>query len=178
MKTLTLLRHAKSDWSDTVLRDFDRPLNPRGQRAARIMGQWAKREGLAFDAIVASPAIRVVETLDHFLDGYGDAPDIRWDRRIYLASVPILRDVLRDCPADLRHILLVGHNPGFEDLVLDLVPDDGASPLRNEVEIKYPTATLASIMLRDDQWDSKAGGDLIRFVRPRDLDPTLGPDAR
>ena len=71
MKTLTLLRHAKSGWDDPVARDFDRPLNPKGQRAAAMVGRHMKALGLAFDHVVASPAARVVETLDHLGQGYG-----------------------------------------------------------------------------------------------------------
>jgi phosphohistidine phosphatase len=73
---------------------------------------------------------------------------------------------------------MVGHNPGMEDVVFDLIPDDGSSPLREEVEIKYPTAALAQLDLPIDHWADigKRTGQLKRFVRPRDLDPELGPE--
>lgn len=175
MKTVILLRHAKSDWSDTVQRDFDRPLNARGQRAARVMGEWARNNGITFDSIVASPAVRVIETLDHFLEGYASAVDIRWDRRIYLASSATLLDVLRDLPDTIGVVLMAGHNPGLEDLVLDLGAGDAA--LRAEVEIKFPTASMARIRFDVDHW-AKLGesGQLDMFRRPRDVDPALGPE--
>ena len=175
MKTLTLLRHAKSGWDDSVARDFDRPLNPRGRRAAATMGRHLRALDMAFDRVIASPAVRVQETLDDVGQGFGRmAPE--WDRRLYLASAASLLDVIRECPADIGSLLLVGHNPGLEDLVLLLVADDGAA-LRDEVEAKYPTGTLAELTLPDG-WSAAARGTatLTRFVRPRDLDATLGPD--
>lgn len=178
MKTVTLLRHAKSDWNDSVSRDFDRPLNERGKRAARLMGLWAREKALHFDAIVASPAVRVTETLDYFLEAYGQGIDTRWDRRIYLASSVTLVDVLRDLPDTLGTVMMVGHNPGLEDLVLDIVPNDKANGLREAVEAKYPTAALATLTFAVDKWaDIARPANLIAFVRPRDLDAALGPDA-
>jgi phosphohistidine phosphatase len=177
MKTLTLLRHAKSDWSDGVQRDFDRPLNGRGERAARLMGQYARAQSLAFDRVLASPAVRVTETLAGFIAGYGADIDTQWDRRIYLASSATLLDLVRDLPERCAHVLMAGHNPGLEDLVLDLVPDDGTSPLRAEVEAKFPTASLASLSFETGWREAAPGGaSLIRFTRPRDLDASLGPE--
>lgn len=176
--TLTLLRHAKSDWDDPVARDFDRPLNKRGERAAILMGQWIKKEGLIFDHVLASPAVRVIDTIDQVVKGTGKRIDAQWDRRIYLASSATLMDVLRDDGKAHNSVLMIGHNPGLEDLVFDIVPDDGSSPLRDAAYEKYPTATLAQMELAIDDWaDIDRGcGKLTRFVRPRDLDPELGPE--
>jgi phosphohistidine phosphatase len=178
MKTLTLLRHAKSGWDDPVARDFDRPLNGKGKRAAAMVGRHWRSSGLAFDQVVASPALRVVETLDHVAVGYGDALAPAWDRRIYLASATTLLDVVHELPAGADSALLVGHNPGLEDLVLLLVPDSGEQVLRDEVEAKFPTASTAQLRFDVADWrEIVAGGaTLSLFVRPRDLDPTLGPD--
>lgn len=177
MKTLTLLRHAKSGWDDPVARDFDRPLNAKGKRAAAMVGRHMRSLGLAFDHAIASPAVRVSETLEQIESGYGRtiAPDL--DRRVYLASAATLLDVVHGFPADAESALLVGHNPGLEDLVLLLVAD-GADPLRDAVEDKYPTASVAELQFEGDWADFAAGtARLTRFIRPRDLDPTLGPDA-
>ena len=95
MKRLILFRHAKSDWDDPVARDFDRPLNSRGEKAALVMGQFARAQNIRFDMVVASPAVRVVETLNVFFTGYGEVIDPHWDRRIYLASTPTLFDVIK-----------------------------------------------------------------------------------
>lgn len=179
MKTISLLRHAKSDWSDGVSRDFDRPLNARGQRAARVMGQWAQQKGLVFDSIVASPAVRVTDTIDLFLEGYGRPLDTRWDRRIYLASSATLLEVVRELPDDSDRMLMVGHNPGLEDLVLDVVPDTADDRLRAAVEVKFPTASLATLAFDVARWEEcDRPARLTAFVRPRDIDPALGPDLR
>lgn len=176
--TLTLFRHAKSSWDDAIPRDFDRPLNKRGEKAAVTMGLWVKRNSLTFDHVVASPAVRVIETIDHFVKGSAQRMDPNWDRRIYLASSATLMDVLRDHADEHKNLLMVGHNPGLEDLVFDLCPDDGTSPLRDLVWEKYPTAAIARLELNVVHWaDVDRGcGRLTHFVRPRDLDPELGPE--
>jgi phosphohistidine phosphatase len=177
LKTLTLLRHAKSGWDDPVTRDFDRPLNAKGKRAAQTVGRHLRDLGLAFDHVVASPAIRVGETLDAVTAGYGRTLAPMWERRIYLASSATLLDVVHELPADAERVLMVGHNPGLEDLVMMLVPQT-ADGLRALVEEKYPTATLAELTLAADTWNGVASGGatLTRYIRPRDLDATLGPD--
>lgn len=177
-KTLFLLRHAKSGWDDPVARDFDRPLNKKGEKAAHIMGEWMASNGITFEHVIASPAVRVIDTLDCLWAGYGRKIEPTWERRIYLASSATLLDVVRECSDDHDSLLMVGHNPGMEDVIFDLVPDDGSSPLREEVEIKFPTATFAQIELPLSHWTDvgKPVGHLKRLVRPRDLDSSLGPD--
>lgn len=180
MKRLTLLRHAKSDWDDPVARDFDRPLNRRGEKAAVLIGQFARTRKMQFDMLVASPAVRVKQTLDHFLEAFGGSIDPHWDRRIYLASAPTLMDVIRELPENVDSVIMAGHNPGLEELILELVPDDGASPLREDVEVKFPTASLAVLDLAVEQWSEVRpdSATLVSFTRPRDLDPALGPGSR
>jgi phosphohistidine phosphatase len=177
LKTLTLLRHAKSGWDDPVARDFDRPLNGKGRRAAAMMGRHMKGLGLAFDHVIASPAVRVVETLYEIEAGYGSALAPAWDRRLYLASAATILDAIQELPDAAADVLLVGHNPGLEDLVLLLVPEGDA--LRDSVELKYPTATIARMTFDVADWTGVAanGATLEAFVRPRDLDAALGPDA-
>lgn len=177
MKVLTLLRHAKSSWDDPVARDFDRPLNRRGRLAARAVGRAMQEQGLAFDAIVASPAVRVMETLAEVAQGYGAALEPEWDKRIYLASPETLIDVVREAGGAAGRLLLVGHNPGMESLAL-LLTEGTAGPLRDALSLKYPTGTLAEISLDVESWDEvdRERGTLTRFIRPRDLDPALGPD--
>lgn len=181
MKTLTLMRHAKSDWGqlgdDPRLPDAERPLNAKGRRAASAVGRHLRAQGVAFDRLVASPAVRVRETLDALAAGFGPVPEPAWDRRLYLASADALADVVRGLPDEADRVLLLGHNPGLEDLVLLLVPP--GAPSRELVESKYPTATVAELALAADRWADvgEGGARLTRFVRPRDLDPTLGPDA-
>ena len=177
MKRLTLLRHAKSGWDDPVARDFDRPLNAKGKRAARTMGRHMREEGMVFDHVIASPATRVVETLDELWQGYGRSQGRALDKRVYLASADTLLELLHEAPDAAESVLLSGHNPGMEELVLLLVPD-GSSDERGSVEEKFPTASLAEIRFDAGHWeDLRPGtGTLTRFVRPRDLDPSLGPE--
>lgn len=181
MKTLTLLRHAKSGWDGPAQRDFDRGLNGKGRRAAQAVGRHLRSEGLRFDHVVASPAVRVQQTLDEVRGAYGGKLDPAWDRRIYLAAASTLLDLVRELPDAHGAVLLVGHNPGLEDLVLLLVPDAGPEAQggpRGDVEEKYPTASLAELSFAIDHWADAAegGATLTRFTRPRDLDPTLGPE--
>ncbi len=175
MKTLTLLRHAKSTWDDPVARDFDRPLNRRGRRAAEAIGREMQAQGLAFDRVLASPAMRVRQTLDGLAEGYGRSLDPVFDERVYLAPPETLLEIVRTAPEAVERLLIVGHNPGLEALAL-LLTEGGER--RGELEIKYPTAALAEISLPVGRW-SEVGervGTLARFIRPRDLDPELGPD--
>ena len=177
MKTLTLLRHAKSSWSDPAQDDFDRPLNPRGVAAARRMGSEMRALGLSFDAVLASPARRAAETLDRAAETYGPlARD--YDRRIYLASPATLLAIARESDDAVDRLLLVGHNPGFHLLALLLTGDSGG-PLKAELAAKYPTGALAEIELPVARWRDLAEGRgrLTRFIRPRDLDPGTDPEA-
>jgi phosphohistidine phosphatase len=175
MKILTLLRHAKSGWDDPAVRDFDRPLNRRGRRAARAIGEAMRTRAMRFDHVLASPARRVVETIEEVARAYGRlSPD--YEPRIYLASAQTLIELVRGEDDRNQRLLLVGHNPGMEDLTLLLAAKGGA---RGEVEVKYPTGAVAQIALPADHWrDVEPGsGSLACFIRPRDLDPTLGPDS-
>ncbi|HWL46359.1 MAG TPA: histidine phosphatase family protein [Sphingomonadaceae bacterium] len=177
MKRLSLLRHAKSSWDEPAMRDFDRPLNARGRRGARAMGRFLRDSGAAFDRIVASPAARVVETLDAVGEGYGRtlAPD--YDQRLYLASAAALLEAVRETPDTVDRLLLSGHNPGMEELVLLLAGPREGDALRRSVEEKFPTAAFVELDFDVARWAEVAagGGRLARFVRPRDLDAALGP---
>jgi phosphohistidine phosphatase len=177
MKRLTLLRHAKSAWDDPIKSDFDRPLNKRGRRAALAVGREMRARGLTFDLVLASPAARVVETLDEVAIGYGRSFNLRFDERIYLAGTEALVELIRQTGDQTGSLMLVGHNPGLERLALQLTreQDGGLRPLLQE---KYPTGALAEIALPVAHWRETAPGvgRLERFIRPRDLDPELGPD--
>jgi phosphohistidine phosphatase len=175
MKTLTLLRHAKSGWDAPALRDFDRPLNARGRKAARAMGREMRRLGLGFDQVLASPAARVTETLTEVAQGYGGAVDTQFDETVYLASVETLLAFVRGADDADARLLLVGHNPGMEQLAM-LLSEGG--PLRDEIAVKYPTGALTEIGFAVDHWRDIVPGEgrLARFIRPRELAEGLGPD--
>jgi phosphohistidine phosphatase len=178
LKSLTILRHAKSGWDAPVDRDFDRPINARGRRGAVLMGEYWAKSGWPLDWIIASPAVRVTETLDHFQPAAGLADlEPHWERRVYLASAATLLDVVREAGALGDHLMLCGHNPGLEDLAMMLVPYDTANPARMAIEEKLPTAALVRITFAIDDWHdlTENSGTLDAFTRPRDLDPSLGP---
>jgi phosphohistidine phosphatase len=167
MKTLTLLRHAKSGWDDPSLTDFERPLNARGRAAARAMGGEMRRLGLAFDRVLASPAARVTETIEGLAESYGPIDPI-YDERVYLASPSTLLGLVRATDDACVGLLIVGHNPGMERLALLL---GCPGPFHDEIAAKYPTAALAELALPVDRWRDvgEGGGTLQRFLRPRDL---------
>jgi phosphohistidine phosphatase len=169
VKRLAILRHAKSDWGDAKLGDFDRPLNDRGWKAARRMGRELKQRGIEFDRVIASPAARVRETLDGVSEKLKANVEIRFEPRMYLASEEDLFEVVRDLPESVHSPLLVGHNPGLHQLVLDLTRD-GAD--RNRVAHKFPTAALACIELPAERWRDVAqgSGKLAALILPRELD--------
>ncbi|WP_133365157.1 SixA phosphatase family protein [Qipengyuania sediminis] len=172
MKTLGLLRHAKSDWGQSDKRDFDRGLNARGKRGAALMGGHIRDGGIAWDRLIASPARRVKLTLESA--AIGPAP--HFDERLYLASTDTMIEVLRETEG--HAVLLAGHNPGLGDLILELVAPSRENALFDEAKVKFPTAAFAVLELAIDDWADLAPecGTLVHFQRPRDLDPELGPE--
>ncbi len=177
MKSLTIFRHGKSGWDAPVSRDFDRPINKRGAIGSKLLGEYAKREGLHYDAVYCSPAIRCVETLDAFWEGYGQILHPNWDKRIYLASGASLFDVMSELDEDGDNILMCGHNPGCEELALMLSPDVKGDWARDQIEEKFPTAAICEIEFDCSNWNEirEGQGKIMRFIRPCDLDPALGP---
>ncbi len=174
MKILGLLRHAKSDWGDNDKRDFDRGLNDRGHRGAKVIGEHIRQHGVKWDKLIASPAERVKLTLADALPGL----DAKWDERLYLAGTDTIMDVLRDCGGDADTVLLSGHNPGLGDMLFELVPPRNENAQYDEAKVKFPTAAYAVYELDIDSWsDLRDGcGTLVHFARPRDLDEELGPE--
>lgn len=174
MKRLGLFRHAKSDWDDLTLRDYDRGLNERGRRGAGLMGQHIREQGIAWDLVLASPAERVRRTLE----ASGLPFPIRWEEHAYLAESGGLIDLLRSVEGDPQNVLLAGHNPGLQQLIFELVAPSEENELFADAAEKYPTASFAVLELAIDRWaDCAVGcGRLVHFARPRDLDPKLGPE--
>lgn len=168
MKTLYVLRHAKSDWGDESVRDFDRPLNHRGRKAAKAVGHEMRDRGIRPDLVIASPAVRAKETVERVVDGFGEDLHVMEDRRIYESGTGTLLDIVRAAPDDADHVMIVGHNPGFQNLVVTLTEP---CALREEAERKFPTAALAEIRFSVDRWSELAPGtgQLEDLIKPRDL---------
>ncbi|MGR9115752.1 MAG: SixA phosphatase family protein [Gammaproteobacteria bacterium] len=149
IRELMLLRHGKSDWS-VDSDDFNRPLNKRGKKAALKVGEWLQHQGLVPDWIVSSPALRALNTAERVVKVIGlQSKAINLDMRIYQADVLELKNVLANCPAHTRRVLLVGHNPELEALLLYLaeaveMPEDGKL---------MATATLARLRMPED-WNN------------------------
>ena len=173
MKKLGLFRHAKSDWGASDTRDFDRGLNSRGRRGARLMGDHIRKQNVDWDLLLASPAERVRNTLEEAAIGL----EPEWDKQLYLASSDSICDVLRERGGDAGTVLLAGHYPGLGDMILELVASSAENALFDEAKIKFPTATFAILELDIERWtDLRAEcGRLVHFTRPRDLDAELGP---
>ena len=169
MKTLYVLRHAKSDWGDSSLRDFDRPLNGRGWKAAKAMGREMRQRELVPDLVLVSPAARTMETLARVEEGFGTRFETVESRSIYLAETETLVDLIRSAPTDAGRLMVVGHNPGMHELVLVLA--EGPQDLRADAAEKFPSGALAEISFDVHQWaDIAPGTGRIRsFVKPRDL---------
>jgi phosphohistidine phosphatase len=157
MKNLTLLRHAKSERDSPDGSDFARSLNDRGRKDSKRMGDEIRRLGLDFDLVLASPAQRVVETVE----GLGGISP-QFDEHIYDASTRQLLDIVQSTDDKVGSLMLVGHNPGFERLAARLTAD--------EVD-DVPTAALVEIELPIDHWRDadEVSGRVIRFIKAKEL---------
>jgi phosphohistidine phosphatase len=168
MKILYVLRHAKSDWGDSSLEDFDRPLNARGKKAAKAIGKELRKRKIKPDLVFASPAVRAQQTIECVQDAYGGRFDVENQPRIYGSGPETLADLVRSAPDDVDRLLVVGHNPGLQDLVVKL---SGPGELLDEATEKFPTAALAEIRFDTKSWSAIAPGQgvLECLVRPRNL---------
>jgi phosphohistidine phosphatase len=160
MKTLYLMRHAKSSWDDASLSDFDRPLNDRGLRTAPFMGKLMRDKGLEPAIILSSPAERAKQTAQMAKDAAGFSCELRFDDRIYEASPHTLAQVASQVDDANTSDMLVGHNPGMEGLIRYLTGN--LEPM--------PTAALAVIELNIDKWSeiTDGCGELESIYRPKD----------
>ncbi len=175
MTHVWLLRHAKSDWGDASLTDFERPLNPRGRRDAPRLGRWLAATAGPPERVVASPARRVAETVDAVLSaaGWSELP-VTWEPRIYEASVGELLDVLTEVSPGASSVWLVGHNPGLEELLRFLAP---SVPMPADRKL-MPTAALARLELSGRASRPQPGAARSASVmRPADLPPESGSPA-
>lgn len=165
-RELLLLRHAKSDWESGALADVDRPLAKRGKSDAPKVGAWLYREGLVPDHVVSSPAERARQTATKVCKRLDfKKKRIVWEEAIYEAGVPDLLRVLARCPEQASIVLLIGHNPGLEELVRYLAGDDIETPADGKL---LPTAAVARLEMPHDWTRLEAGGGhLIGITRPR-----------
>ena len=161
VKTLLLLRHDKSSWNDKSLRDFDRPLNQRGLKAAPMVGEMMRKRKLRPELVLSSPAERAKETTRLVCDAAGLIAVARYDDGIYEASARKLLEIASQIEETVNTAMIVGHNPGFEELLEALT---GEAP-------RLPTATLACIELSIERWSevTSGAGTLLWIVKPKEL---------
>jgi phosphohistidine phosphatase len=168
MKRLYLLRHAKSSWKDTSLPDHDRPLAGRGRRAAKAIARHMREHGVEPELVLCSTARRARETLDRIASALG-SPTVRVESEIYAASAPALLERLRGVPDTVESVMVIGHNPGLQELALELARPASAT---SELAAKYPTAALATLAFDASSWQEldRDTAELVELVRPRDLE--------
>ncbi|WP_207476209.1 SixA phosphatase family protein [Arenibaculum pallidiluteum] len=171
MKLLHLLRHAKSAWDDAGLADHDRPLAPRGARAATLMGRHLARQDFRTDLVLCSTARRAVDTATIVLAQLeGPAPPLEREAGLYLCGDRALLDRLRSLPEAVGSVLLVAHNPDLQNLTLALA-GSAAPGLLERVAEKFPTGGLASLSFGIESWADLApgAGRLEEFAIPKNL---------
>jgi len=166
-RLLYVLRHAKSSWDDPALSDRDRPLAPRGRKAAKTIARHLRKEGVEPQLVLCSPARRARETLERIEPALARR-SVKVEDALYAAGADALLERLHEVGDAVGSVMVIGHNPGLEDLVLTLARP-GAR--RDEVAVKFPTAALATLAFDGTRWaDLRPGGaELAAFVRPRDL---------
>ena len=162
MKTLLLLRHAKSSWKDSTLADHDRPLNGRGRRAAELVRLFLKSRKLRPNLVLSSSSVRTRETVEILFQETRSGPEVLYDNALYLASAAKLVEIISALEEDRDQVLLVGHNPGIEELSFRLTG----------IAERFPTATLANIALDIEKWTAagKTTGKLEWLVTPKELE--------
>lgn len=163
MKTLLILRHAKSEWDEPGVADHDRTLSPRGKRDAPRMGKHLRAKQLVPDLIICSTAKRARKTAKLVAEACGYEGEIRLEEDLYLAEADAYLDVLREAPEECQSVMVVGHNPGLEELLETLT--GGAEAL--------PTAALAQVTLPIARWQDLDGdieGELVGLWLPREED--------
>jgi phosphohistidine phosphatase len=141
---LYLLRHAKSSWDEPELLDHERPLAKRGQRAVVLLRKHFHESAVAPDLVLCSSAVRAVQTLEGVRDGLPPGTPVEIEAGLYAASAASLLGRVRSLPEDLDSVMLVGHNPGIEDLAAELI-GDGDPDERAALEAKYPTGGFATL---------------------------------
>jgi phosphohistidine phosphatase len=168
-RRLYLLRHAKSSWKEQGLADHDRPLARRGRRAAKAVRRHLRDEGIDPELVLCSTATRARQTLEGIESALGRGAT-RVEPELYGAGAAALLARVQEVPARVRSVMVIGHNPGMEQLALLLACD---GPRRQELEAKFPTAALATLAFSGPGWSALDRGtaELIDFVRPRDLEP-------
>ena len=163
MKNLLIMRHAKSDWGDSSLSDFDRPLNKRGKKAAPFMGNELSIRNKVPDLIISSPANRAKTTAEKFAESAGYKGTIQHEKDFYFGYIDEIIQVVKKSDKQYERIMIVGHNPTLESLI--------ASLTKNSAYARMPTAAIASILFEIDDWSKleEKSGTLEWLILPKEL---------
>ena len=172
MKTLLLLRHAKSSWDDPALDDRDRPLAPRGKRAAERIGRYMRDNEIRPALVLCSPARRAQDTLAIVRPGLGVDIEVSTDDAIYTFDADDLLERLQSVPSSVDSVMVVGHNPALHDLA-SLLAGEGDRAALSQLRVKFPTGALAMLDLGGTEWSRLGAGQahLTALVLPRELEP-------
>lgn len=167
LRRLVVLRHAKSAWPAGVA-DRERPLAPRGRRDAPAAGRAIAETDCLPDLALCSTALRARQTWELASAQWGTPPPVRLVPGLYAADVPDLLEAVYEVPAQVRTLLLIGHNPGLEELVLELA-GDGLNDALERVRTKFPTSAIAVLAWHGGTWDSLTPGTalLTDMIVPR-----------
>ena len=170
MKTLLLLRHAKSSWSEEALPDHDRPLSARGQRGAAVIGAYIAQRDLTPAMVLCSTARRGRETLDGLRNYLHPAPKIEFERRLYMAEPETILRQVRSADNAADSVMVIGHNPEFHALAKGLAVGGDPMMIRKFAD-KFPTAGLAVFACHIDRWSdlTPEGVELVDFASPKGL---------
>ena len=168
MRTVILLRHGKSSWSDPTLSDVHRPLAPRGERAARRIAKHLRRKRIRPALVLCSPSLRTCQTLEAIQPSLGKGCSVEVVAELYAASGEELLERLRALPDSADSVMLIGHNPGLQELALDFASGGADRP---KLEEKFPTGALATLVVGSDSWAALTPGkaELVDYVVPRQL---------
>ena|SRR5436190_13059090 len=169
-KQLFVLRHAKSSWDDPGLEDYERPLAPRGRRAVKVLAEHFRAEGIEPELILCSSARRTRETLE----GTGLGGEALIEHELYSASPGQVLERLQRVPDEVGSVMVVGHNPTMQVLVLRLAASGAASELDGsgfrDIQRKFPTGAVATLAF-EGGWSELGPGRarLTRYIRPKQL---------
>ena len=167
-RRLILLRHAKSDWPDVP--DHDRPLAKRGRKDAPVIGRWLRTHGYVPDTVICSTALRARQTWERVAPELDASPEVHFEPRAYAATALTLLYLCRELPSQCRAALLIGHNPGIEELAASLAEPPAGQEANGPAGFRFPTAAVAVFEFAD-AWSALAPGQtrLLDHVVPADL---------
>jgi phosphohistidine phosphatase len=169
VRYLYLLRHAKSSWADPGVEDHDRPLSPRGRKAAKKIAEHLRSSGVQPALVLCSSALRARQTLELVAPAFGDVVSIKVERSLYGADEGDLLARLRRVAGSVPSVMVIGHNPSLQFLALTLA---ARGRQRDQLEAKFPTGALATLRVLEAPWRdlNRGSAELVGLVVPRELE--------